>query len=218
MKAIRHSAALCMAFCAALLSGCLVQSQFNVPAYISFVDGSVFLNGRPASVNAPIHYNDILETKEKSHCQVIVDGRNIISLQSDTLFVYKIKTTDGLIELKRGFLGAIIKNRKNIHSFRVSTRTVTASIRGTSLFVGVESPEKTYTCVCNGRIHFHPELHGEERTVAAVHHDGLYFVQKENQVVAIPAGMKYHDDQMMEKMAASIGATIDWTALPAGEE
>jgi len=193
---------------------CGTRTQFNVPAKISFISGSVLLNGKAAALNQGVHYGDIIETKEQSFCQIIIDTNNAIAIQNNTAFVFNVKHGDGLLELKRGYIGAIIKNRENIKNFRIKTRTVTAAVRGTSLFVGVENPETTYTCVCNGRIHFHPEGDATSHEVAAAHHKATYYTFKDNRIVATPATLLYHDDAAMEKIAASIGATIDWTKVP----
>lgn len=194
---------------------CGTQTQFNVPAKISFISGSVFLNGKVAALNQAIHYGDIVETKERSFCQIVVDANNVIGVQNDTAFVYNIKHGDGLIDLKRGYIGAFIKNREHIKVFRIKTRTVTAAVRGTSMFVGIENPESTYTCVCNGRVHFHPQ--GEEKTVnsvAAAHHKATMFNLKDGRILSEPGTLMYHNDASMEKLASSIGASIDWTKIP----
>ncbi|HON77335.1 MAG TPA: FecR domain-containing protein [Spirochaetota bacterium] len=196
------------------LLSCGTRTQFNVPAKISFISGSVFVNGRAAALNQGIHYGDILETKERSFCRIVIDTNNVVGMQNNTTFVYNVKHGDGLLELKRGYLGAIIKNRDNVKIFRIKTRTVTAAVRGTSLFVGIESPESTYTCVCNGRIHFHPGGGTSSQAVAAPHHKATFYNLKDNRIIEEPGTLLYHDDASMEKLAASIGLSIDWTKIP----
>ncbi len=193
---------------------CGTKGQYHIPASIQFVSGTVLHNGSPAKLNDPVHYNDIIETKEKASCRIVVDGKNVIGLQSNTTFVYRIRANDGLIELKRGYIAAVIKNRRNIQDFKVQTRTVTASVRGTALFVGVDSPEETYTCTCNGRVHYLAAGEAEAKLVAAPHHQAADYVLKDNVIESTPGTLRGHDDRAVEALAATIGEKIDWTKIP----
>ncbi len=196
------------------IAACETKSQYHIPASIQFVSGTVLHNGSPAKLNDPVHYNDIIETKEKSFCRIVVDGKNVIGLQNNTTFVYRVRANDGLVELKRGHLAAVIKNRRNIQDFRVMARTVTASVRGTAFFIGMDSPEETYTCTCNGRVSYLASGETEAKVIAAPHHHAVNYNQKGTIIETTPGVLKGHDDSAVEALAAAIGEKIDWTKIP----
>jgi ferric-dicitrate binding protein FerR (iron transport regulator) len=194
-------------------ASCIPSSRTHVPASISFLTGTVLVNGYEATLGKVVLFGDIIETRTDSMCSITLDGKNIIGMRPDTSLVFNIKGDDALLSLKKGFLGIIIKNRKNIDNFRVNTPTVTASVRGTSFFIGVEQSEKVYTCICNGIIHYHGDGHEKSVRNAAANHKAAYFTRRGGGVSIDPGTLKYHDDQDMEKLASQIDVRIDWTRI-----
>ncbi len=209
------SAALMMIIALCLSAGCkrkAVEADSPVGT-ISSLNGEVAVNGKPASVDGTVEYGDIVITGLKSWCRIAVDGQNIIKVGPDSVLVFKLRKDDGRLELRRGYIGAVLKNLKNFNEFRVTTPTVAAAIRGTALFVAVESPDKTYACVCNGKIGFMPEGAKDERLVAAAHHHAAHYVREKDKIVVRDAGMLFHSDRDIEDLAAAIGVVIDWSAI-----
>lgn len=203
---------LLLVICAAL-SACLPKEGERIPAKISFVSGTVLLNGKDARPDDFVKFGDVIETKARSSCAIIIDSENIIGMREDSVLVYKIKKESATIDLKNGFLGIIIKNKKNIQDFRVVTPTVTASVRGTVLFLGTETPTSTYTCICNGVIHYHAAGRPKAERHAAAHHKGITYAEKAGLVFDTPAGLKYHSDEDIEALAKIINVTIDWSKV-----
>jgi len=192
---------------------CVTKSEVQVPARISFVAGSVLHNGKEVLAGQVIRYGDIVQTRSRSACSIVVDEKNIIGMREDSTLVYKIKSGDALVDLKSGFLGFIVKNRKNLGHFRVATPTVTAAVRGTSFFIGTETPEKIYTCICNGVIHYHAKGRDRGERYAAAHHKSVYYTLRRGTVTDEPGEMKYHTDGDVEKLASEINVSIDWTKI-----
>lgn len=196
-----------------ILFACFAKEGERIPARISFVSGTVLLNGKDAQPDDFVKFGDVIETKARSSCAIIIDSQNIIGMREESLLVYQIKKGTALIELKNGFLGIIIKNKKNIPDFKVATPTVTASVRGTAIFLGTESPSSTYTCICNGIIHYHPEGRAKAERHAAAHHKGISYSEKGGLVFDQPAGLKHHTDDDIEALAKMINVTMDWSKV-----
>lgn len=198
---------------ALILPACSYKAGLPIPAKISFITGTVLVNGIEARLDQVIGQGDIIETRTQSFCRIIVDDKNIIGMQDDCVLEYKISREDAVLDLKKGFLGIIVKNRKNIGNFRVNTPTTTASVRGTSFVIGTETPDKVYTCICNGVIHYHPAGHAKSERYAAAHHKAAYFTRRGGAVTSEPGEMKYHTDSDVEKLASDINVRIDWTKI-----
>lgn len=95
----------------------------------------------------------------------------------------------------------------------IKSPTVVASVRGTSFCVKVESPDKTYFCVCNGSIDLNVDGAASVEKVTAAHHAAKRFTKNKEGKIDIDAnpGMLYHNDEGLEALSASIGEKIDWT-------
>jgi ferric-dicitrate binding protein FerR (iron transport regulator) len=198
---------------ASVISACSFKAGVPIPAKISFLTGTVLVNGIEARLGQVIGQGDIIETRAQSYCRIIVDDKNIIGMQDDSVLEYKISREDALLNLKKGFLGIIVKSRENIGNFRVNTATMTAGVRGTSFFIGNETPDRVYTCICNGVIHYHPAGHAKSERFAAAHHKAIYYTRRGSTVSGEPGGMKYHTDSDVEKLASEINVRIDWTKI-----
>lgn len=209
----RHAVILAAILVTAAISSCTMKPVSAVPARISFISGSVFVNGKDAVLGQTVTNGDVIETRSMSACRVIVDDKNILALQDDCTLVYRIHIEDPLLDLKKGVLAIIVKNRKNIENLRVSTPTMTAGVRGTVFVLGAEGPDRVYTCLCNGVIHYHPEGQAKGERYTAAHHRGVYFTRRGGTVAAEPGEMKYHTDEDIEKLASDINVRIDWTKI-----
>jgi hypothetical protein len=186
-------------------------SEGEVEGKIFFTVGEVTLNGRAAMKDASVRPGDVLETKNNSTCEIIIAEKNILMIAANTRLTYNLRPGDGRLELSHGSLGALLRNKLPFGEFRIITRTVTASIRGTAFYMAAETDEKTYACVCNGTIRFKPDGPGNEKTVAASHHTAFTYTREKGAIAVEKAGLLYHTDTSMDKLAAAIGETIDWT-------
>ncbi len=189
---------------------CLMKPEKRIPAKITFTSGTVLHNGKAAQSGQAVRHGDIVQTGPRASCSIVIDDKNIVGMREDAILVYKIKSDDALIDLKRGFLGIIVKNEKNLVNFRVSTPTVTASARDASFFIGTETPDKTYTCICNGAILLRVKGSNRDERYAAAHHRAVYHILRGGTVKEHPGEQGRHTDRDMEKLAEEINVRIDW--------
>jgi hypothetical protein len=217
-------AAIIIASTAAAISSC---KQFmpgkNTDGKVKFIVGEVTLNGKKATPGDTVRFGDVIETGDQSSCEIIIAGKNLMVLAPSTRLLYRVTTRESNLELSSGALGAIIRNKDATGDVYIKTPTVTASVRGTIFYIAVENPDKTYTCTCNGRIHYKPEQGGGmlskptgdagEKMVAASHHEAYYYIREKGSIKIEKAGLKYHSDEAMGKEAAVIGETVDWTKI-----
>jgi hypothetical protein len=195
----------------------------NTEGVVKFIVGSVTLNGKKAAPGDTVRFGDVVETGDNSSCEIIIAGKNLLGLAPDTRLLYRVTTRESNLELSKGAFGALLRNRDATGDVIIKTPTVTASIRGTIFYIAAESQDKTYACTCNGRIRFKPERGGGilskpskesvEKQVAACHHEAYYFTAEKGTTKIEKAGLKYHSDEAMNKAAAVIGETIDWTKI-----
>lgn len=195
----------------------------NTEATVKFIVGTVTLNGRPAATGDRVKFGDIIETGGQSSCDILIAKKNLLSLAPNTRFLYRVTTRGSNCELTQGALGALLRNRDATGEFNIRTPSITASVRGTVFYIAAEKSNRTYACVCNGRIHFKPDSTGgflvkfidnrAEQPVSAHHHKAYFYSRVGNAISVEKAGLLYHTDHGVEKMAASIGEKIDWTTI-----
>ena len=180
---------------------------------ISFFAGDVKLNDKKAIKDDTVKFGDLIETGKNSTCRILFLEKNLIMVSENTRLVYRIKPGDSLLELSRGGMGAIIRKKLLFKDLTVKTPTLAAAVRGTIFYVGVEGPDRTYACVCNGRIHFRPEGADREELIQANHHAAHYYTRERGKIKIEKAGLKYHSDEALNMVVKSIGETIDWTKI-----
>lgn len=189
------------------------STDANINGTIGFLVGDVKLNSKKASRDDTVQFGDIIETGKNSTCEIIFLEKNLIMVAENTRLVYRIRPGDSLVELSGGGMGTILRKKLLFKEFVIKTPTVAAAVRGTIFYIGVESPDKTYACVCNGKIHFKPEGADKEELIQASHHAANYYTREQGKIRIEKAGLKYHSDGVLDKKAASIGEKIDWTKI-----
>jgi hypothetical protein len=201
-------------FAAMHFAGCKNSAtEKGVDGSINFMVGKVTVNASPAVQGGTVRFGDIIETGDRSMCRVLAAGKNLLAIGPDTRVVYNIRKSDSFLILSRGRLGGLIRNRGAIGDLRIIMPTTTASIRGTIFYMAVESPEKTYTCTCNGHIHYKPETGGKEELVSASHHSARYYIREKGAITIKKGELKYHTDDSMVQAAALINEKIDWNKV-----
>ncbi len=186
----------------------------DIKTVITAYVGSVKINNN--SLLAPgvlLKPGDVIETGEKSFCDIMINERNILRVKENSMVILHITSSDSFIRLEKGWLAGITKAKFTTEGkYRINTPTVTASIRGTSFCTKVESEKSTYFCVCNGTIHLAGEgTPGDD--VTSSHHSAKRFILDKDGKIKTDsnAGLLYHNDTGIEEMAALINEKIDWT-------
>jgi hypothetical protein len=157
-----------------------------VPAALEVVSSSGPLRAS-ASVIEPggrVHLGD----------RIVSDGGAVIRIPGKAAFRLKPGSVLTVTRWKKGFLlrldrGGILSAVRKGTPYAVRTPTAVAAVRGTVFHVQVESPEKTYSCLCRGR--YIVTTKAGDREVKADDHKAAVYTDKADQ----PAGLLYHSDE-----------------------
>jgi len=175
---------------------------------VIFFQGRALINGQqPATIGATVKHGDTLVTGDNSACEITVRNKNVMRLGANSALVFNLSEDDNRLLLIRGRLTAVCRKLMTKQAqFTVETPTAVAGIRGTSFFIGVESPDSSYFCVCNGSVRLN------DTTVTSPHHAGVRFVRNAKGQITKDnhPGMLYHGDADLETLAAKIGEKINW--------
>lgn len=226
MSGIRVQRSLSVVLCGLLLTAALGASgeqerraaQYGV---IEFAQGEVTVNGEAAAVGREVQSGDRIETGPDGRVEIVFDNRNIFALQEET--VLTLSFADGEVRevgLQQGAFAAVFDRLREVTSdgdgFRIRTPTAVGGVRGTTFYVQVEEPWSSYICTCEGRTALTPLAReeapeaAEPRLVESTHHTAYRFVQTADGVDLQEAAMIYHDDAVMDALAAKIGVSIPW--------
>jgi len=184
---------------------------------ISYLEGQVTIDNVPAAIGDLVPLGGTVRTDKLSQCEVIFREKNILRLAEQTTFVYNPLNLQVESELQQGSLTLVLKNlvtgAPGDHSFFVRTPSTAAGVRGTSFYMKVEDPHTTYVCLCNGAINLEDGTGPAGLDVEAAHHAAYRLTQDGRTVSVSKAPLLYHTDSDMERLAAKIGVTIDWTKV-----
>jgi hypothetical protein len=185
---------------------------------ISYLEGQATIDNVPAAIGDRVPLGATVRTDAGSFCEIVFREKNIIRLGDQTTFVFNPSNLQVGSDLQKGALTMVLKNLVNgaagDHSFFVRTPTAAAGVRGTSFFMKVEDEDTTYICMCNGaaRIDGGPDPEGLD--LESSHHVAYRLSTDESGIPTVAtAPLLYHDDQVMEGLAAKIGVTIDWNVV-----
>lgn len=191
-----------LAVLALLLSGCKATAPTVLPdGLVVLVKGDVTRNGSVLAVGQKIVNGDQLRTAGDSAVEVIFGDGLIVRFGAES----DVRVDANALRLNRGWIAAV-KNA-DARSVDVVTPTATASVRGTSLCLKVESEISTYACTCNGTVHFHSK-DGKELPLTGAHHVARTFA---SDGTVAESTLKYHDDSTIEELAPKIKHPLDWT-------
>ncbi|MBL8376702.1 MAG: iron dicitrate transport regulator FecR [Burkholderiales bacterium] len=171
--------------------------------------GEVLLNGRPLASDGVIQTGDTVATGP--------DGRVAFSIGNDA-FLLRPNTT---LNLERGASLFAVSGARLIagafaavfgpsrHPRAITSRTVTAGIRGTGFYVGTEV-ESTYFCTCYGSIELSGANGARELVNSRQHAARRVFASPTGGRVIVPAPLEFHDDAEIERLAALVNQRPAW--------
>ncbi|HVO40740.1 MAG TPA: FecR family protein [Spirochaetia bacterium] len=198
-----------------VLAGALGFSQGAAPA-LSYVDGTVTIDGAAASVGDAVRYGAVVRTAAASSAEIEFNGRNAIRLSENTTLVFNPRNLQTGSELRQGGLAFVLKGLSTATagpSFLVRTPSAVAGVRGTSFFMQVESPTSTYVCSCNGAVQVLDASGRVAKELAASHHKAVRISDTGSGPQTTDAPRLYHTDADLEKVAGDVGVTIDWNVI-----
>jgi hypothetical protein len=186
-------------------------------ASIVYTEGTVTLNGAPASVGDEVPAGALVQTGADSICQIVFNARNIIHVAANTALKLDPAVVSRGATLQRGTIAMVLRNlgpgRPGEARFTVRTTNAVAGVRGTCFLVKVEDDNNTYVCCCNGAIHLESTSGEFTRNLAAPHHREVRITRSDTGLAMTAAPMLYHSDADVEAIAARIGEKIDWTKI-----
>ncbi len=189
------------------------KAKEAITAKIIFKVGTVTLNGKDAKPQDFVNYGDVVETKKGSVCEILIGKKNIFMLKGDGKLIFKVSKNETGIVVEKGWFAAIIKNKRFIkQEFKISTPTLIAGVRGTSLCMKVENNKQVYFCTCNGTITLMDKNGEKKHDVTNAHHGAeRYILNDDGKIEIKKSGMEFHDDTSIDNLAKKIDVKVDWT-------
>ena len=207
--------ALCLLSLAAAASGGSAEAiPVKAKGVIVFLEGEVLLEESDAFIGQEVPLGVTIETGPDSFCEVIFDKRNIFRIREKCKAVLNIDEEHRRIDLHTGSV-AFVFNRLQTRAsrrgtFTVNTPTAVAGVRGTAVFIKVESAGSTYVCTCNGSLTLNDALGGGARQVESKLHKAYRYSRKGESISTERAPLLYHDNASMDALSAKIGYRIRW--------
>lgn len=181
-------------------------------ASVRELEGSVTVNGKPATRATAVRPGDLIETGPNSKL-VFVVGQDAFLLRARSRLRLERPTSSGKVavvglRLENGALLAVFGKGSHL----VETATATASIRGTGVYLEA-SAEQTYFCTCYGAVELRDRAGKERKLVVAGHHTPtmIYAQRAEGQLLAT-AAVKDHTDAELIMLDALVGRTSPMVA------
>ncbi len=184
-----------------------------IRASVVFVEGEVKIDGTPAEIGRELGAKAEVLTGTGASCEIVFDGKNAVRVGQDSSATLDFSGLVKEVAIKKGGLTSVLRKLGHIadsDSFRVTTPTAVAGVRGTSFCVWVEEG-LTYVCACNGSVHTIDAAGANALDLSAAHHTAREYTKKGSATLVSNAGIEHHSDASVESLAARIGEKIDWT-------
>jgi hypothetical protein len=86
--------------------------------------------------------------------------------------------------------------------YEMVTPVLTTEARGTGFFMNVPSPDRTYVCICVGKIDVSGTRTDFHRTMASQHHGAIWATREGDHLVTKDAGLEDHSDAQIAALLA----------------
>lgn len=187
----------------------------EIKTVLTAFSGQVKVNSNPVSnTGIIIKPGDIIETGDRSFCDIMINEKNILRIKDNSRLVLHITATDSFLKLERGWLGGVTRAKFTTEGkYKINTPTVAAAVRGTSFCVKVEDDRNTYFCVCNGTINLAGKDNESGENITAAHHSARRYTMESSGTIKTDTnpGMLYHTDEGLVDLAGVINEKIDWS-------
>jgi hypothetical protein len=182
---------------------------------VVFFEGDVKIDGAPTEIGNVVAGKFLVETGPGASCEIVFDKKNALRISQNAVasldFSGKIKQ----VALQKGGLTSVLRKLGKVagsDSFRVSTGTVVAGVRGTSFCIWADETS-TYVCACNGSVHTIDAKGSNEQSLRAAHHVARNYTRQGDSISLSPAGIEHHSDASVESLAARIGERLNWSKV-----
>lgn len=187
-------------------------------ASVRELEGSVSVNGKPATRATRVRSGDLIETGPDSKLVFVVGQdafllRERSSLRLDTP-TSGSKVAIAAIRLETGALLAVFGRGRRL----IETTSATAVIRGTGVYLEA-SADQTYFCTCYGVVELRDRA-GKERklVVAGYHTPNLIYARAVDGRMLAAASVKDHTDAELIMLDALVGRSSPIAGRQQGEE
>jgi hypothetical protein len=181
---------------------------------IVYLEGEVLLDGAAAEIGQEVEAGATLATGPAALCELIFGERNICRFEENTTAVLDLTGARGSIRIRSGSLAAVFSGLRTLgargEAFTLTTPTMVAGVRGTAFYIRVEDPASTYVCTCNGTLTQRKPDRRAVNRVTADNHAAFRFSREPGKVRRRRAGLLYHDNALMEELAAAVGTRLVW--------
>jgi hypothetical protein len=215
MKKVLVTILLTVGMISAVFAGGGGEEPLFVPekGTIHYLEGDVTVDREPAEIGQIVGLGSAIETGSGSMCEIVFGEDNVFRLLENTLAVFSLN--EATLELQRGSLGAVFNKLTGLDAegpgnFRVQSPQVVGGVRGTAFFIKALDEVTTYLCTCFGEIEQRGVGSKTSRTVSSGHHAAFTYTVTENGIRTQKADILYHDDELMDSIAATVGADIPW--------
>ncbi len=153
------------------------------------VTGEVRADGRPVKAGAAVRPGQLLAAAEGASADLRLGKGAVVRLMPGAEAAAVREGGGVLVRLQKGGLLSLVKTGDK---FKVKTPVTAASVRGTVFYVQVDSPQKTYVCICRGRLGL--ETGRLSGTLTATHHHAVD-VTLDGGGRMVPGTMRGHTDE-----------------------
>ncbi len=154
---------------------------------VAALSGEISSNGRPLALGDRLPTGAVVETAPGAWALLRLDRRAAVRLKDGGRLTLTRLKGEVELRLERGSLFSHVRHGT---PFSVLTPAVAASVRGTTFYVQVDSPDKTYLCLCEGRLRV--TAPGLLRDLETQHHEALRVTRDGAAATAAAAGMEGH--------------------------
>jgi hypothetical protein len=181
-------------------------------ASVREVEGSVNVNGKPATRATAVSPGDLVETGPNGKLAFVV-GQDAFLLREHSSLRLDRPTSSGKVaifnlRLENGALLAVFGKGRRL----IETATATATIRDTGVYLEA-SAEQTYFCTCYGAVELRDKAGRERKLVVAGHHTPtMIYAQRADGQLLATAAVKDHTDAELIMLDALVGRTSPMVA------
>ena len=188
-----------------LIQEALAKGDVPVVKGINALTGSVMVNGKPATVGAPLKPGDIVSTGKASTAVLVIGKDGFLMRDSTSVTFVANKSTPGLVETVLVGTGKILavfaKQTGKGSNIRVPNATV--GIRGTGCYIEIHEG-RTYFCLCYGEAAVDGVGMAQTKVIKTTHHESPVWLDDRSGIMKVEkAGFVNHNDDeliMLEKL------------------
>lgn len=160
---------------------------------VAALSGAVQADGKTLSAGGRVRKGQVLTVAGDGWADLRL-GENAVVRLKNGAEASLARGREGLeVVLKKGGLFSLVKPGTK---FSVRAPLAVASVRGTAFYMQVDSPDKTYACICKGR--FHLAGAGIDQDMQADHHHAMEL----SSAGPGPGTMRDHTDEEMNALQA----------------